>query len=223
MGRHQGAYAPQRSRHASNRELRMAAKSEAPETFGIRRCLTRESQVPILQIFRRLILDGEIPDTVVPRPSLHVTEMPKTKLDVQLRRGIVVGYEFGRKAAGIKHEIEEDFPRHLPIQLSDAAIFKHRNIGFRVESEALEIEYYGVREMMGRIGVKGTMRDVEPLHVTCGETKSHLSKRELFRTLDVMTDLLADVDDITLSSDNLAITRDATLEPVEFYTREHAA
>ncbi|MBA3758423.1 hypothetical protein H0X10_02215 [Candidatus Saccharibacteria bacterium] len=201
----------------------MAAKGEAPEPFGIRRRLTHESETPILETFRRLVQDGEIPDTVIPRPSLHVTEMPKTKLGAQLNRGIVLGYEFDRKAASIRHEIKEDFPYQLEVRLGAAAIFKHRNLGYKVESEDLELEYYGVRQKMGRIGIKGAMRDVEPLHVTCGDVKGHLTRHELFRTLDVMNSLLADTSDTPVSFDELTVAREATLEPVDFYPREYAA
>lgn len=224
MGRKVRADASQRTKRVSNRELRMAAKSEKPPaTFGIRRRLTFESQSPILSSFRNLLKDNEIPDTVIPRLTLHVTEMPKTKLDIQLSRGIVLGYEFGRRAVAIQHAIKEDSPDQVDVSLGDAAIFKGGALGYRVISEQLEEEYYGVREMVGRLGVKGTMRDVEPLHVTCGDVRRRLTRYEVFHALDAMNGVLTEQPDPSMQIGSIAVPRHVTLDPIEFYSQSLVA
>lgn len=217
MARQYRADAQQRSRRVSDRELRMAAKSPPPTPFGIRRRLTYESSQPILQTVQVLIKDGMLPETIIPRNSLHVTEMPKTNIEKQLGRGIVIGYEFGRKRVAVKNSLKEDFSDQLVVSLGSAAIFKQGNLGYRVHSEELELEYYHVRKMMGRTGLKGTMRDVEPLHITCGDSRKHLRKLDLYQAIDTMNEVLQGGMEEKASGEIMYIPKEVTLDPIEFY------
>jgi len=205
----------------ADREFRMAAKAERAEPFGVRRRLTFESQQPILETFQALIDDGVIDESIVPRTSLHVTEMPKINVSKQLSRGIVIGYEFGRKSVRARQDIRSAFPGQLTVRLGEAAIFKQGNIGYRVHSQELEEEYHDVRVMMGRIGVKGTMRDVEPLHITCGNAPRGLRRTEIFRTIDVMNDLLEGEVAGGPAEQVLYVPEEVRLDPIEFYPGEY--
>lgn len=216
------AVGPNQDRTRARREVRMAAKSKTSETFGVRRRLSHDSQIPMIECFAGLIYDKQVPDTVAQRYSLHVTEMPKTNMDKQVQRGIVIGYELGRRAVAAKHQIVHNYPQQIDVRLGEANIFKGRHIGFRVESEEMEIEYAAVRQMVSELGIKGTMRDVEPLHITMGEIP-RLTRFEKFRALDAMNGVLTEPSqmktDGSLSTDGtvLQICRMVTLDPMEFY------
>lgn len=222
MGRKFRGDAQQRTRKTSNRELRMAAKLGSPEPFGIRRRLTYESQEPILETFGKMVDDGIIPESVTPRRSLHVTEMPKTNIEKQLSRGIIIGYEFAKKRDRAQRDIKDEFSDRLVVRLGAAAIFKQGNLGFRIHSEQLEREYHDVREMIGRTGVKGTMRDVEPLHLTLGDSRRHLRRLDMFKAFDDMNAVLnADLSEPRfLESDMLYFPKEVTLDPIEFYPND---
>lgn len=222
MRKNYNTSAAQRTRQQSNREFRMALKADEMEPFGIRRRLTFESQRPILEAFRLLIDDGMITDRIEPRSSLHVTEMPKLQISKQLSQGIVIGYELGRKSVRARQEITDAFSSQVIVRLGEAAVFKQRNIGYRVHNEELETEYHDVRLAMGRIGVKGTMRDVEPLHVTCGNIPNGVRRSEIFRSIDAMNELL-DVEAVANVEDRglFYIPSEVTLDPIEFYPGEY--
>lgn len=199
---------PQRTRFASNRELRMAVKAPRPKPFGVRMPLAYESEVILSEAFHTLQADGEIPEKVTPRTNLHVTLYPLRKLDAQLRRGLVIGYEFGKASAKIENNLKENCPKQLIVGIGQAAIIRDRYLAFRVESPELEGHYSSVRKALGALGVKGTMRDIEPLHISVGDIEMRLSKYEKHRSTEVLNEFVAN---------NPEMLDHITLDPVEFY------
>lgn len=200
-------YAPQRSRLVANRELRMALKAPKPKPFGVRRQLDYDSQLPLLERFGELSRDGEIPETVFPRLSLHTTLLPLKELDGQLTRGLVVGYEFGRGMAHAENNIKEEHARQLAVDLGGAAIIKNKFITLLIESEQLETEHEKVRVTMARLGLKGALKYSVPLHITLGDATETLSRFEKKHVVEVLNEAMP-------------MGEPVILDPIEFYSRD---
>lgn len=197
MGRknHRG-HAPQRSRLVANREQIRAINGERPRPFGVRRQLTYETYKPLIDGFVELLDDAEDFATVVPRSrELHVTLMPMRELSSQLRRGLVLGYEFGRQTAAIENDLKKDPNKQLFVGLGRAAVIKNRYITVLIDNPTLEAEHKVVRTTLAEAGLKGALKHSEPLHVTLGELAgrerlSHLKKSQLEGQVDEMLDFL---------------------------------
>ncbi len=215
--------AARRNRQHSRRELRMAAKSESFVPFGVRRRMAYESAAPIIEAFNVLRDDGVIDERLKPRQVLHVTEMPLTSIQKQVSRGIVAGYELGKRSVKEKKRITSAFSHPIEVTLGEADLFRGRHLGYRVHSEELEEEYHDIRLSLGNIGIKGTMRDVVPLHVTCGTADGHVRKSDLRSAVRAMNELRSE-DPLQLGSSEegmLHVPLRVVLEPVEFYPGEY--
>lgn len=160
---------PQRHRHPVDRELLRAINAERPKPFGVRRLLDEESQLTLMDLFASMIDDRELPNVFVPRKRLHVTLMPESRVSRELYRGLVVGYEFGKKAKAIKSGLAQVHPEKIEADLGDSGIFRRRHVGYKILSPDLEREHRQTQIMMARAGIKGAFRDTPPLHVTLGE------------------------------------------------------
>lgn len=199
----------------------MAANAESFVPFGVRRRVAYESAAPIIEAFRLLRDDGVIDERLEPRQVLHVTEMPLTSVQKQVSRGIVVGYELGKRSVKEKRRITSVFSKPVEVTLGEAELFKGRHLGYRVHSEELEEEYRDIRLSLGNIGIKGTMRDVAPLHVTCCTADEHVRRSDLRRAIKVLNEIRTDesvgmgVGDC--EAENLHVPTRIVLEPVEFY------
>lgn len=223
MRKNHNAQAARKNKQYSRRELRVAAKAESFVPFGIRRRVAYESAAPIIEAFGALRDDGVIDERLEPRRALHVTEMPLTSIQKQVSRGIVVGYELGRRSVKEKQRITSVFSNPIDVTIGEADLFRGRHLGYRVHSEELEEEYRDIRLSLGGIGIKGTMRDVVPLHLTCGTVQDHVRKSDLRRAIEAMNDLRSD-EPIQLGSEEggaLQVPLCVTLEPVEFYPGEY--
>lgn len=207
MGRrHHSGQVPQRSRLVANRELNRALNAPRPKPFGIRRTLDFASQITLLETFKEVQDDGAVSERIERRRSLHVTEMPLRRLDSQLSRGLVIGYEFGRASAAIEHDLQDDFSKHIEARIGKVAFFKRHSLGVHIESEELEAEYLAVRTVMGRLGLKGALRDPVPLHVSLGDELpgDQLNKYEKRDAIQVLEEMLP-------------VGETVTLNPLEFY------
>jgi hypothetical protein len=197
--------APQRSHLPANRELICALRAEAPKPFGVRRPVSYESETALVEAYAELARDE--PDLfakVVPRRRLHVTLFPLRELGAQLSRGIVAGYQFGREQAQIENNIKQGHAKRLEVNLGSVAIIKNRYIAATIENDPLETEHLSVRHMMGRVGVKGALRELPPLHISLGDIGPRLSKYEKGE----ITERLQTV---------LPMKEPVVLEPPEFY------
>lgn len=216
MGRRNtSAATPQRQRSClpANRELRMAIKGHTPKSFGVRRRLLEEYQAPLREIFSDMQEDNIFPTELEARENLQVTLLPRRRLDRQLRRGLVLGYEFGRAVAATRQEIHESAQNEMFVKLGRATVIKSRFVALTVESEALEKEYSTTCEVLGRFGVKGMMRDDQPpLHITLGESADFIAKKRQSEIEVVLNDVMPIGDyvalhDIAIYPDENAIDR----------------
>lgn len=196
----------QRSRLPANQELIKALRSDTAKPFGIRRSLTFDSSRPLVETMVELQSDGEIPDTINVRNQLHVTLMPLHKLGAQLTRGIVIGYEFGRRSAATKIDLESEGAIPLPAVVGSPIHIKNRHVGLKVESELLEREHDHVLVMMGRLGLRGAFKENPPLHISLGDLQQPLTRFERHRVTQMLTEVMPLGDEIML-------------EPLEFYGR----
>lgn len=198
---------PQRARNSlpADRELRMALKSNPPESFGVRRRLAYESARPLIDTFYELQESNDIPDNIIARTALHVTLLPRRKLDAQLRRGIVIGYEFGRKASALEYDLKERLPRQQEVQLGEVSFYNRRKyLGIQVESETLQQEHKAVLTRLGHLGLKGAFRDVPALHISLGDVNGNLTRFEREHTREVLQTALP-------------LDQNVLLDPIEFY------
>lgn len=169
----------------------MAIKGHTPKSFGVRRRLLEDYQAPLREIFSDLQEDNVFPADLEARDNLQVTLLPRRRLDRQLRRGLVLGYEFGRAVAATKQEIHESAQNEMFVKLGRATVIKSRFVALTVESEALEKEYATTCEVLGRFGVKGMMRDDQPpLHVTLGESADFIAKRKHAEIEMILNDVM---------------------------------
>lgn len=208
MGRrHHSGHAPQRSRLVANRELNRALQAPSPRPFGIRRELDYTSQAILLEKFTEAQDDGAVSESILRRHSLHVTEVPLRKLKAQLSRGLVIRCEFGMAAAALESELQESFSGKVEAKIGQVAFFKRHALGVHLESEKLEAEYHTVRAAMGRLGLKGAMREPVPLHISLGDElrTNQISKREKHDAIEALEIMLP-------------VGETVTLNPLEFYT-----
>jgi hypothetical protein len=165
----------------------MAIKGDQHKSFGIRRALLPHEALPIIERFREMDEDGLLLNDIKRRESLHTTILPRRRLDRQLRRGIILGYEFSKTIAATKQEIQENAESRLVVQLGEIAVLKNRIIVHKIESEALQEEVDATCALLGRFGLKGLMREKTPLHITLGESDNLISQnnqRYIERSLD---------------------------------------
>lgn len=183
----------------------MAIKADPPAAFGVRRQLAYTSAIPLLDRLYELQDSNDIPDNIRARDALHVTLLPKRKLDNQLRRGIVIGYEFGRKASALEHDLKERTPGQVEIQLGRVMMLsKNSHVGIQVKSETLEEEHRAVLSHLGNLGMRGALKDIPALHVSLGDVEGKLTRFERNVTIDVL-------------NETLPLDKAVMLDPIEFY------
>ncbi len=213
-------------RRSAQREFRRAlhATAQEREPFGIRRRLVYESQAPIVQTAHMLLEDDEIDSRIQPRQPLHVTEMPKITVSSQMSRGIVLGYELRRRLARKQTQIERLYSDRVIVSIGKCEVFKRGNLGFRIHSDELEREYRDIRLTMGQLGVKGTMRDVEPLHITWADAPRDVPRRLQQAAIGIMNEVREDSAKVDITSINpaahaalLYVPPTVVLDPIEFY------
>lgn len=157
----------------------MAIKGHMPKSFGIRRRFTEESETPIISLFKEMQDDGIVSSSVELRNHLQVTLLPRRRLDRQLKRGLVLGYEFGKAVAATQHEIKQSNHKGLEVKLGEIVVIKSKFIVHRIESPELQQELDATNKLLGKFGVKGANRnDQPPLHATLGETADFIARRE---------------------------------------------
>ena len=171
----------QRSRLVANQELKRAINAGSPESFGIRRRLDFEDEYSLLKDFNELLTDNDdMTEIIRPRASLHVTVMRRRSLDAQLKRGLVVGYEFGKASARIKSDIQRSNNDYMEVEVIEPLFVKQgRAVALAVRSPELSTEYSQVMKAMASVGLKGALRSegFRP-HVTLGESKRPFSRME---------------------------------------------
>jgi len=171
----------QRSRLVANQELKRAINVGPPESFGIRRRLDFEDEYSLLKDFSELLTDNDdMTEIIRPRASLHVTVMRRRSLDAQLKRGLVVGYEFGKASARIKSDIQRSNNDYMEVEVIEPLFVKQgRAVALAVRSPELSTEYSQVMKAMASVGLKGALRSegFRP-HVTLGESKRPFSRME---------------------------------------------
>ncbi|MCA9301719.1 hypothetical protein KC974_04170, partial [Candidatus Saccharibacteria bacterium] len=133
----------QRSRLVANQELKRAINAGSPESFGIRRRLDFEDEYSLLKDFNELLTDNDdMTEIIRPRTSLHVTVMRRRSLDAQLKRGLVVGYEFGKASARIKSDIQRSNNDYMEVEVIEPLFVKQgRAVALAVRSPELSTEY----------------------------------------------------------------------------------
>jgi hypothetical protein len=162
-------------------------KDSTHKSFGIRRRFSTESAEPSIDLFTEMYNDGQLPAGIERRDSLHVTLLPRRRLDRQLRRGIILGYEFGKAVAATKQEIQDNTQTPPYAKLGEIAVLKNRIIVHKIESVELQKEVEDTFALLGRFGLKGMMKERLPLHATLGQTTdliSQANQKYLERTLN---------------------------------------
>ena len=182
----------QRSRLVANQELKRAINVGPPESFGIRRRLDFEDEYSLLKDFSELLTDNDdMTEIIRPRASLHVTVMRRRSLDAQLKRGLVVGYEFGKASARIKSDIQRSNNDYMEVEVIEPLFVKQgRAVALAVRSPELSTEYRQVMKAMASIGLKGALRGegFRP-HITLGESKRPFSRIEKSVILGAVSEL----------------------------------
>jgi hypothetical protein len=200
----------QRSRLVANQELKRAIRAGTPESFGIRRKLDYDDEYRLRDDFKELLLDNEgMAEIIDPRESLHVTILRRRNLDSQLKRGLVVGYEFGKASARIQNEIQYDNTSRMIVEVTEPRIMKRgRAVVLAVQSPELDAEVREVMKAMASIGLKGALRNegFKP-HITLGESKRPFSRLEKTAILDTVSEL----------SILHTLEKEVTLNRLEFY------
>lgn len=193
----------------ADRELRMALKSSPPGSFGVRRRLSYDSARPLLDTFYELQGSNDIPDNIIARNALHVTLLPRRKLDSQLKRGIVIGYEFGRRASALENDLKDWSSPQQEVQLGDVLFYnKRKYVGIQVESEVLQREHREVLMRLGNLGLKGALKDIPSLHISLGDVIGNLTRFEREHTQEVLQTALP-------------LDQSVLLDPIEFYPNGH--
>lgn len=139
-----------------------------------------------------------------------------------MSRGIVFGYELALRVNRKREQLEDEYDNQIVVEIGKSAIFKKGNLGFRVHSDELEREYHDIRVMMGRLGVRGTMRDVEPLHITWGDAPRRVPWNIQMEAVEIMEEVRQASKDIEADSrfvteTGLYIPPKVLLDPLEFY------
>jgi len=221
--------AQHRDTRTAQREHRRAVGGAGFSPFGIRRELEGGSEALVMDAFAEIADAGILPNCVRQRNSLHVTHMPITYIKNHLSRGSVFRYEFGLRALNVQNELQDAHNIKLPVLLGDAGIFKGGKLGYRIIDEALKEENQYFMELMGKMGLKGTMREKPPMHITLAETRGASRSQQhamvtlldqlLYREFDEGSEadkLLSqfdvhDVDDLPM------VPEQVVLEPITFY------
>ncbi len=191
MGRKNGAQVkPQaqrliRSQLPSNRELNAALTHPRPRAFGIRRRVEPSYEAKILGILTQLQADEDIPEKVELRKSLHVTLLSARAVGRQMMRGLVAGYELGKKGNAVRSIAEDNgYFEQSDVHLAKdpVNVYQGYSLYLAVESDGIAQEVGEIHEVLGAHGVKGFLRDEQKLglHISLGEAKQsrRLSKTE---------------------------------------------
>jgi hypothetical protein len=166
----------------------MAIKGHAPKAFGLRRPFAEDSQEMLMGFAEKEITSGNSPlvlleeitgQEIIQRGRYTVNLLHRRKLDRQLKQGIVLGYEYGKKVAAAQHEIGQNTSSNIDAKLGEIVIIKSRMIAMRVESQRLEHDLSLTEQMLGRFGMHGLMKgNKPPLHVTVWETLDFIAQRK---------------------------------------------
>ncbi len=179
----------------------MAVQAGQPKPFGIRRWVEYQDDQHIRDRFYDLLIDDDqLADLIDPRTKLQLTVMRKRTLNSQLARGLIVGYEFGKKQTEVKNKITRDSPEGMSVHYIEPRVIKHgRALVLAVGGEDLAAEVRNTQKAMASIGLKGALRsDGNKPHITLGESEHPMTMIEKKRAIDATREILPEGASIAL-------------------------
>lgn len=165
-----------RSHLVADKELNAALSQPKPRAFGIRRRLEPASETLILSLLKELQREEDIPAKVELRDKLHVTLLSARAVGKQMMRGLVAGYELGKKGNAVKSHAQANGyfePLNPPILRGDVRIYQGYSLFVSLESAEIADEIKDIHSVLGSQGIKGFVKDEQKLglHISLGAAK----------------------------------------------------
>ncbi len=187
-----------RSQLPPNRELQAALAHPRPRAFGIRRRLGPDCETALVAVLKQLQKDDDIPAKVELRDKLHVTLLSSRAVGRQMMRGLVAGYELGKKSRVVKNCAQnQKYAEPLSVLRSDVRVYQGYSLYLAVESAEITDEITEIHQLLGAHGIKGFLKDEQKLglHISLGAAKqsSRMSKTEQRHVEHVINDHLVEL------------------------------